>query len=200
MGGSFTRSKQPLTPTGGVIVIVGLPGAGKTHLALALGKALLDRGWPALVLHTDLLKVWVRSRSWWLRWRLGGPGYAGEVKAKADRLVPHLNRQAAKARRDGYWLVVEGTLAWTFAPPGALRVLLTLADDQRWGRIATKHPAARRTLEAVGEVGLEAYRRALWGLDCRQWLCLDASAPLDATVARVLAALDAGDSPAFYSR
>lgn len=162
------------------IAILGLPGVGKTRLACGLAAALLDRGVSCLVVHTDVLKVSARvlgSAS------LRGPGYAGDVEAKAAELAPLLDAQVAKARRDGYVAIIEGTLALGLSAPDTVHLLLELGDAERRRRVEHKHPSAVR---ALARCDLGPYERALARSLPPTTLRLDAAAPPGAVVARAL--------------
>lgn len=156
------------------VVITGLPGTGKTHLALSLGATLAAQEVPPLVLHTDILKVTLRTlaKQAGTSTVLSGPGYSGDFHAKAAAIRPVLAAHASKARRDGYLLIVEGTLALGFHPPESLPVLLTLSDAERMARIAQKHDSAR---ESLAESSLTAYAKALNAAASVDTLRLDAS-------------------------
>lgn len=161
------------------IVITGMPGTGKTHLAMGLGAALMEAGLAVLVLHTDILKVTLRQ----LHDGLKGPGYSGNFRAKANLMRPFLEAQVAKADRDGYILIVEGTLALGFCPPG-LHLLLELASSEWKRRLSRKHPSAKR---AIASSKLDAYRQALQESVTPATLRLDASLSVDSLVASILA-------------
>lgn len=163
------------------LAIAGLPGTGKTHLATALSLALQTRGAASLLLHTDLLKVALRP----LHPLLAGPGYRGDLAAKLACLRPYLATQAAKADRDGYWLVVEGTLALGFQPPCGGSICLELADAERQRRIACKPTSARASLATAD---LAAYARLLRQQTPPAALHLDAAQLLSAQVEAILTA------------
>lgn len=160
-----------------IYVLTGLPGAGKTRLALALASALADRGRPALVLHTDVLKVTLRAAGI----ALDGPGWVDTV-AKQAIVRPWLAAQAEKAARDGYELVIEGTLAIGFAPEGARTIRLDVDPAERHRRIAAKHPSARRSLASADLTG---YARLLHELPPGA-LVLDGGRPLPTLIERIL--------------
>ena len=160
-----------------ITTIVGLPGVGKTRLALSLASA-WPRPRPVLLLHTDLLKVTARELG---ADGLRGPGWADPQKAA--RAQPLLSAHARKAKRDGYDLIVEGTLALGFHPPGGRVVVLALDEARRTQRIAQKHLSARASLEA-GSVSAYAEALAAWAPPGA--LRLDASAPVEALVRAVL--------------
>lgn len=167
------------------IAILGLPGVGKTRLACGLAAALLDRGVSCLVVHTDVLKVTARAletgdgKGALLR----GPGYAGDVAAKAAQLAPLLETHVAKARRDGYVAIIEGTLALAVRAPDVVHLLLDLDDAERRRRVEHKHPSAVR---ALARCDLAPYAGALAQSLPPTTLRLDASAPPGALVARAL--------------
>jgi predicted kinase len=165
------------------LVILGLPGSGKSRLALAVADALWDAGRPAFVLHTDLLKVSLREC---FPDELRGSGYSGDFRRKSERLRPFLETQAAKARRDGYGLVVEGTLALALLPEPGLRVVLEIDESERRRRIAAKHRSARQVLETQDTGALAEYAQALAALAGADVLRLPAQAPLSAGVGRIL--------------
>lgn len=164
-------------------VILGLPGSGKSRLAIALANALWEAGRPAYVLHTDLLKVNLRQC---FPGDLRGPGYAGDFRGKCARVRSFLESQSVKARRDGYALIVEGTLALEWAPEAGLRVILEIDEAERHRRIAAKHRSARLALEAQDSAGLAEYARALAVLGGQDVLRLPAQSALPESVARIL--------------
>lgn len=146
-----------------ILTLIGLPGVGKTRTALTLA-AMWPR--PVLVLHTDLLKVTAR--------RLGvdalrGAGWADPARARAAQ--PLLQAHADKAARDGYDLIIEGTLALGFAHPQSATVCLVLDEGARRARVSQKHPSAREALEGAS---LARYRQALASAGA---VCLGAGAP-----------------------
>lgn len=163
------------------IILTGLPGTGKTHLALHLGSTLLSQGIPTLVLHTDLLKVTLRGID---PHSFKGPGYDRDHPRKLHQIRPYLTQQVTKADRDGYLLIIEGTLACSFCPPGSLYVLLELDPHTRHRRIATKHPSAQQALQQISPSDLERYRQTLETPP--DPLRLDGRSSLDTLVAQIL--------------
>lgn len=153
-----------------VLVLIGLPGTGKT----ALASALAARSPGALVLHTDLLKVTLRAVGAYPP----GPIWTGDLSARLAAVRPHLEAQRDKACAEGYDLVIEGTLA--LALRGSPTVRLDAPDAVRDRRIATKHPSARR---ALAEADLGALRTALAAAPVDR--ALDAAAPLGTLVGAV---------------
>lgn len=162
---------------GSILTLIGLPGVGKTRTALALAAA-----WPrpVLVLHTDVLKVTARHLG---VSALRGAGWADPERARAA--TPLLVAHADKAARDGYDLIVEGTLAQHFAHPRSTTVWLRLDEPTRLARVARKHPSARDALEGAS---LDAYRRAL-AQRSGAVVCVDAGASVAETCASVLASV-----------
>jgi len=154
------------------LVITGMPGTGKTTVALALAARMMKQGSAALALHTDLLKVTLRSL---FPGEFKGPAYAGDFVEAINRLRPLLEAQVAKAAQDGYLLIVEGTLALGFSPAGGLKVLLELEHSERRRRIARKHPVAQA---ALARSSLERYQKALAASIAPDTLRLDATLPL----------------------
>jgi hypothetical protein len=166
------------------IAILGLPGVGKTRLACGLATALLDREVSCLVVHTDVLKVTARALALEdAAAVLRGPGYAGDVTAKAARIAPLLDAQVDKARRDGYVAIVEGTLALGWRAPDTAYLLLELESTERERRAGRKHPSAVHTLAGSD---LAPYAAALAQSLPPSTLRLDAAAPPGALVARAL--------------
>ncbi len=165
------------------IILTGLPGTGKTHLALHLGSTLLSQGIPTLVLHTDILKITLRQID---PQSLTGPGYDRHHLHKLQRIQPYLNQQVAKADREGYLLIVEGTLACGFCPPQAVYVLLELEDPIRQQRISTKQASARRSLQQLAPQDLALYRQTLETPPISDLLRLEACQSLDTLVAQIL--------------
>lgn len=165
------------------IAILGLPGVGKTRLACGLAAALLDHGASCLVVHTDVLKVTARALEPGKGGLLRGPGFAGDIAAKAAQLAPLLETHVAKARRDGYVAIIEGTLALGVRAPDAAHLLLDLDDAERRRRIGHKHESAVR---ALASCDLAPYAGALAQSLPPTTLRLDAAAPPGALVARAL--------------
>lgn len=124
------------------VVLSGMPGTGKT--AIAIAQVAITQGKAALVLHTDLLKHWLRAED---PQAMAGPGYGGNFLLKAAIARPWLQRQAAKADRDGEWLIVEGTLAANFFPHGGFHMRLHLPDPNRQHRLQRKPVPAQRSLQ-----------------------------------------------------
>ncbi|ACY18981.1 hypothetical protein Hoch_6512 [Haliangium ochraceum DSM 14365] len=137
-------------------------------MGLGLAAALLDRGASVLVLHTDILKVTVRTLGRPTPTRTGeavssadilrGPGCAGDFAAKAAHVQPLLLKHLDKARRDGYTLILEGTLALGLRQPDMAYVYLELDQEPRAERIQQKHPSAAR---AMAEIDTSPYQAAL---------------------------------------
>ena len=119
-----------------VVAIDGLPGTGKTTFALHLAA----RRPGTLVLHTDLLKVTLRG----LGVYAAGPVWQGDVQARLRAAAPVLKAHVDKAQRDGYSLIVEGTLA--LACPAPVRWRLEAPAAVRADRSRAKHPAAAAAL------------------------------------------------------
>jgi Mrp family chromosome partitioning ATPase len=129
-----------------VIVITGLPGTGKTELSFACAAAFMAAGVSTLVLHTDLLKVTTRALG------LGppsGPATGEDWAARAKVLRPLLEQHVRKAARDGYLLLIEGTLAAGCSDLAELCVLITLDEELRAQRLDRKPPVARAALAAT---------------------------------------------------
>ncbi len=164
------------------LVIGGLPGSGKTRLALHLAARIAARDQPVLVAHTDILKISLRP----FEPALKGPAYQGNPLEKAARVRPYLQAQADKAEREGYLLILEGTLTLGFAPPGGLPVQLRLAEEERRARLAAKHPSARLDLQTGS---LQAYHHALLAQTPPACLILDAGAPVETLATRIEQAL-----------
>lgn len=145
--------------------ITGMPGVGKTHLALALAAALHARGERAHVLHTDVLKETLRTLH---IPRFEGPGHLGDVAGKCQRLRSILMAHAGRAHRGGYTLIIEGTLALAFTSP-KLRVVCLEGSESV--------PEDLRTYRAE----LDAFRQRSRDLEV-----LDASLPLETLVGQLL--------------
>lgn len=129
---------------GSVVVLTGLPGVGKTTTALHLA-ARLSEFWETRVLHTDVLKVTLRPMCPLLQ----GPSWT-RVHERRECLRPILEMHAQKARRDGFVLVVEGTLADALPSPDH-GFCLTLDEATRLTR-TQKKPAAAREALSKGDV------------------------------------------------
>ena len=128
-----------------VLALVGLPGTGKTALALAICTHRMARGRPTFVLHVDLIKHTLRLAGFR---QLDGPIWKGDVAEKLRIVHPYLHQHADKARRDGYDLIIEGSLALGFL--AADRYIQLEAPHQVCDeRIAKKHRAALTALESV---------------------------------------------------
>ena len=137
------------------IVITGLPGTGKTHVAIALAANLFAAGTPTFVLHTDILKVTLRQV---FPDELKGPGYAPDFECKVSLIQPYLEAQVTKANKDEYLVIIEGTLALGLFPQPGLHILLELPETERQHRITAKYPTARRSLSGAD---LTPYAQAL---------------------------------------
>src|SRR3712207_4993039 len=90
-----------------IAAILGLPGCGKTRVAIELAALLAARDRPVLLLHTDLLKVTLRAVDPGMP---RGSAVRGDLEAKLARVEPVLGAHVEKAERDGYDLIVEGAL------------------------------------------------------------------------------------------
>ncbi len=165
-----------------LIVISGLPGCGKTRLSIALADALQARGRPAFVLHTDLAKVTLRALDSQMP---SGSAYLGNLEAKLQRLRPLLLAHADKAERDGYDLIIEGSLVLGLGR--GLRILLTVPESVRRHRVNLKHASATRDLQ---KRDLWSYRRALAADQPGVALELEATEPVDHLVQQVLQAAE----------
>lgn len=161
------------------IIITGVPGTGKTRLAMGLGAALMDAGHSVLILHTDILKLTLRQ----IYGGIKGPGYSGDFQGKVSLVRPFLEAQVAKADRDGYILIVEGTLALGFCPPTAIYLLLELEEDEWKRRVSRKHDLAK---QAIASTSLNAYRQALEDSVTPTTIRLDGSLSINSLVSRIL--------------
>ncbi|MAA78214.1 MAG: hypothetical protein CL916_03065 [Deltaproteobacteria bacterium] len=90
-----------------ILVINGHPGCGKTTLATALTSEIQKKS-NCLLIHTDIIKVVLRQ--------LGVQGLSGlsclsTAAQKSKIMAPFLHKQISKAQKDGYHLIIEGTLA-----------------------------------------------------------------------------------------
>lgn len=142
-----------------VIALLGMPGVGKTTLTMRLACRLSAQGHPCLVVHTDVLKVTLRALG---VTGLRGPGYAPGVHARLDIVRPILEAHAKKARKDGYTLLVEGTLAMGLCAEHIF--ILQAPQAVRRARIAHKHNSARDTLASANLTEYQSVLEATPGL------------------------------------
>lgn len=153
------------------IVLLGLPGVGKSSLALAVASRWRSIGEPWFVLHTDLLKVTLRNC---YPGRCLEPGY--RLTAESQQIYSScIAQHILKAKRDGYGLLVEGTAAIT--ANSGLKVVLETDELTRRQRIEKKHGTA---IEGLLNEDLSAYRDDLLGLSNR--LVLDNSGTLSSAM------------------
>ena len=130
-----------------VVVVTGQPGVGKTRLALALAHYFQEQDSPYFVLHTDILKVSLRQ--------VGVNGLNGlstqeDAPHRLSLMQPFLEHQERKARRDGYGLIIEGTLALGFQPElPAVCIELQAPKHVCQARVEHKHRSARQELGRV---------------------------------------------------
>ncbi len=160
------------------ITITGLPGTGKTHLAMSLGNALMSRGQSTLILHTDILKVTLRQ----FFPELKGAGYKGDFATKLGLIYPYLQEQIVKANKDNYCLIIEGTLALGLSSAD-LPVILQLPLSHCQERWRNKHYSAQKSLF---NTSLEKYNQALESSINPSTLCLDGSEPILDLVAKII--------------
>lgn len=137
------------------IIIAGLPGTGKTHVSMKLASALMDRNIPALIIHTDVLKVTLREL---YPCEMKGPGYKGNISRKIDLMADALAKQVLKAEKDGYNLIIEGTLSPGLIIQNSLYVLLEASEEERTRRISQKHKPA--TVELLNS-SMDEYEKFL---------------------------------------
>lgn len=125
-----------------VLALVGLPGTGKTALAQAIATHRMARGRPTLVLHVDLVKHTLRLAGFR---QLDGPIWEGDVAEKFRIIHPYLHQHADKARRDGYDLIVEGSLVMGFQAADRY-IQLEASRSACAARVAQKHASAREAI------------------------------------------------------
>lgn len=146
------------------ISIYGLPGTGKSTLALSLAAEFAARGDDIRLLHTDLLKVTARSTS---RDVPKGAFWQSSVDDLGRVYAPLLDEHVKKARRAGYDLLIEGTLA-VFAEDVDMAICLKVDEDIRRER-AEKKPEAQRA--AVRETFVAPVRDRLMDYFSRNAAC-----------------------------
>jgi uridine kinase len=161
------------------IILTGLPGTGKTALAMKLASALMAIDQSALILHTDILKIELRKR-YPLAFR--GPGYSGNVKNKLRLIQPYLQTQCEKAEKENYYLIIEGTLALGFSHKNSISILLELPEDQRNIRLHKKHESAIKVL--YGNT-LDAYQKEI-EYHKQNSIILDSSPSIDDLIHMIL--------------
>ncbi len=161
------------------IILTGLPGTGKTALAMKLGSALMAMDQSALILHTDILKIELRKKH---PFAFRGPGYSGDIQKKLRLIQPYLQTQCEKAEKENYYLIIEGTLALGFSYKNSIRILLELPEDQRNIRLRKKHESAKKALYSNK---LDAYQREI---EChkKNSTILDSSLPIDDLIHMIL--------------
>lgn len=123
-----------------VLALVGLPGTGKTALAQAIATHRLARGRPTIVLHTDLLRHTLRLAGFRA---LEGPDWEGDPAEKFRIIHPYVHQHADKARRDGYDLIVEGSLVIGFEAADRY-IQLQASEPVRTQRLQCSAPATQR--------------------------------------------------------
>lgn len=128
-----------------VLALVGLPGTGKTALAQAIATHRMAQDRPTFVLHVDLIKHTLRLAGFR---QLDGPIWNGDVAEKLRIVHPYLHQHADKARRDGYDLIIEGSLAIGFLAADRY-IQLEAPAAIAASRVEKKHHAARTALGAV---------------------------------------------------
>jgi hypothetical protein len=165
------------------IAIMGLPATGKTHLAISLANTLIAQGNPCLVLHTDILKIPLRQ----FHPELQGAGYQGDFSGKARVIRPYLETQIMKAKKDGYIIIIEGTLTLGLTAAD-LQILLKLPEQERLKRQAQKPISAQITLQ---KTSLEEYQKALKNTATPATLRLNATDSIPELVTQILANLSA---------
>ena len=156
-----------------IVTLTGLPGTGKTQLGLALAAAWSAHA-PWLLLHTDLLKVTLRHTGL----PLEGPTW--RTPELCERARPAILAQIAKARRDGYGLLIEGTLA--VGLPADRVFLLSVDEATRLERVRRKHTSAA---DALREADLTAYHAFLREHTPPAAIRLDARRPIPELVTSI---------------
>ncbi len=152
-----------------VLALVGLPGTGKTALAQAIATHRNARGRPAVVLHVDLLRHTLRLAGFR---SLEGPIWEGDPNEQFRIVHPYMHQHADKARRDGYDLIVEGSLAIGFQAADRY-IQLQVAEPIRQRRVQQLHPAARRLAAGLDPLVLEEIMEE-HAVDFREVLTTDA--------------------------
>lgn len=174
------------------IVIRGLPGAGKTTLAIALAYHLQAQNQHPFLLHTDILKVSLASFFPVMQ----GVTTDHNFGSKLQCIYPYLQAQAEKACRDGYLLIIEGTLASSLLASPKMACLDVVVDtpiSRRRERIDRKH------LSAQGVVtDLPLYALYLQQSITSATLVLDGTSSIETQVEQVFTKLT-GVSPPFPS-
>lgn len=125
-----------------VLALVGLPGTGKTALAQAIATHRMASGRPTHLLHVDLLRHTLRLAGFRA---LEGQVWEGDPTEQFRIIHPYVHQHADKARRDGYDLIVEGSLVIGFE--AADRYIQLQADEAvRTERLLHSHDANQRML------------------------------------------------------
>jgi predicted kinase len=171
----MTRADVP-TPT--IVLMAGLPGSGKTTLALALGRAL---GWP--VIDKDTLKTAMLAAG--VAEAIAGPaGYElmfdlGRDLVVGQRLSAILDSPAA------YPICTEKALEIALAAGARLKVVLCLADPPTRNRRLAQRAARLSQLTADNPATGDG--RARFTHLPGDTLILQTVRPLDALIAHALA-------------
>jgi cytidylate kinase len=153
-----------------VLALVGLPGTGKTALAQAIATHRMATGRPTFVLHVELLRHTLRLAGFRA---LEGPVWDGDPAEKFRIIHPYVHQHADKARRDGYDLIVEGSLVIGFEAADRY-IQLQASEEVRQQRMASATLADQRAAAGLDPAVLEELME-VHAVDFREVLTTEAN-------------------------